>query len=431
MNQRGVSSLITILFLCFLATVILASIQTRVLVGVTRSGGARDSLASVYASESEIHDTIARFLDGYTIDPSPPDRTLPDGTELRVAIDTIEGRRTIDIVASRPYASTHLQAVWQGTQSQTTRNQNLDIIISLDCTGSMGACADNASDYTTCAKSTSMRPTSMEELRRGAITFLQELELLPVGSLRIGISVFASDANWMNSARGVPLSLTQNQTIEDAIVDIQNGFGKTPAKSPACTSVFDAGTSIGTGIPFMHQELAAAARLDTKGVEVLITDGAPTMAAPYPLCGEDYFIPFQQSHMQQYCPKQFPVGFSGQPWQCRPQGTAFAWGTSDASYRADAHAKSFLSCMLADTKTTWKNSEKGFRHPAVESYIVTTFRLPQNDQTRQILEAYPGTHYYSMDNATQLSEILSGQVTQTIRTSIEHIEIKRVLPGVP
>jgi hypothetical protein len=463
-NNKGAVSLLTVMAMTIILVFLIAGGQTRLLLSLHRSRALSDTLILGYHAESKIYDLVARFLGGYAgafTYPFENSETLSDGTEITTSGEESGRIQTLKVFAKRYFGTSRFEVVREDNTTAENFFDRTEIVMSLDCTGSMGdaACPD-------CVN------TRMDEQKSAVTQFLDTLETIPGHELvKIGISVFAMKADWLYtsySGDGTPTgtavrpdsTLSLNQ-IRDAI---RNGFGSSgESDSPACKKLLTY-TSVGSGLTFMHDYLRTSEIAGTKQVEVLITDGEPNQRIPYSRCPVNVFCPGDGIYC---CPSGSNCYQTN--WRC-PAGS----GTTTCS----PHARDFLRCALADTTETWRSEVlgdvlgdsaeptstptpqptrrptptptpfgaptatprprpsvrptptrvppfPGIRNPDVDVYTVTVMDNPP-PEVISIFEMY-ATRHYNLADANRLREIL-GQILEEILHRSESFRIQRVVP---
>lgn len=466
--KKGAVSLVLVLVMSVILVFLIAGWQSRLLLSMHRTRALSDILVLSYHAESRIYDLAARFIGGFGgafTFPFETRETLADGTELTTT-GSQEGRvQSLSVLARRLFGATRLEMVREDLSTADRFFEDMEVVMSLDCTASMG---EPACD--TCGS------TRMDEQKRAVTNFLDTLETIEGHEMvKIGISVFALRADWLYTsyaADGTPTgtairpnaALTLDQ-VRDAV---RSGFGSSgEGESPACKKLLTY-TSVGSGVTFMHDYLASTADEGALQIEVLVTDGEPNQRIPHPGCPVNVFCPADGN----YC---FPTGSNGAQtgWRC-PAGS----GTTTCT----PYARDFLSCALADTNTTWRSEVLGsvlashteptstptprptfmptrtptpfgaptatprptpaisitprptatpvpalygIRNPDVDIYTVTVLDNPP-PQVLSIFQTF-STRHYNLSDADRLTEIL-GEILQEILNSSISYRIQRVVP---
>ena len=349
----------------------------------------------------------------------------------------------------------------------------MQIILSLDCTGSMGELA-----CPTCAT------TRMQEQKRAVLQFLDAVENTEGHEkVKLGISVFSMKADWLYTtyaADGTPTGTAvrpdNNLSLDQMRLAVQDGFGISGENESAACKKLNTYTSLGTGLAFMHDYLRTQEVEGVKQVEVMITDGEPNQRTPYAACPVDVFCPGDGTYC---CPWGANCSLAG--WRCDAGS-----GTSVCA----PYARDFLRCTLADTNSSWgsevlgsalgvsseptstptpiptlrptrtptpfgwpTNTPRptrtptpsgwptiippwlitpspiptlyGVRNPDVDVYTVTVMESPPAD-VLSIFQTY-STHHFNLSEADDLSEILAQILDEIIKSMISY-QIRRVVP---
>lgn len=429
--NKGIISLTVVVFMMVMMVLILALLQSRILLGIQRTKGTADTILSTYNAESEIYDTLARLSLGHDFDLAKKERRLSDGTKLITEGHQVGADTVISFTAELPFATTKLE-VTQKMDNTTTSFGLMDIVLALDCTNSMAECADPANQD--CRNNS--KQTRFEVLKQSVISFLDELEQVTDIPIRIGIMIFTGDGQWLKTTAGEEITPTSGVSIQTMKDTISQTFKKVPyATGSACNDITEnfpdgGGTSQATGLQFMHKYFANKLP-NTKQVEVLITDGGPTTAIPSAPCNLPYFVVESESDTYacgttgKYIPMMDPT----QIWSCKPyQGSRWIFGNEDPNWNSADTAERAFSCYIADKNTIWEGSTYGQRDPEVDSHVVVTYKLPATEPLKAVYANYPGVYVYDMDKATQLQDTLKNQVLGSIQSSIQETKIRRVIP---
>ena len=426
-KNSGIVSLTVVIFMMVIMVLILALLQSRILLAIQRTKGAADTILSTYNAESEIYDTLARFRQGLPLN-AKPEETLADGTKLTTEMVTVGNEQQINITAKLPFATTKLQM--SRLITSTTSLNGVDLILSLDCTGSMKECADpevtkehGTNQY--CNQGGVKETTKFEELRKGTVAFLNGLKDIPGIPVRVGVSVFSGDSDWAVLHNTTSQIKPGSASIDDIIQTINSDFNtKNPQNSAGCKVIPEEGTSHASGLLFMHNYFAINTPPDTKQVEVLVTDGEPTTSIPAPQCGTDfqYLIPAGNSER---CKKFLPFTPILNPfttWSCKPNGADYARGGQEGT------ATRLAACMVTNSNRVWEGSQIGQRNPNIDAYIIATFKQADDQPFKKVMTTEPGVYYYDTENAENLTAILKEDVIKDITKTINEFRIRRVIP---
>lgn len=478
--------MVLVLIMSILIVFLIAGWQSRLLLSLHRSRSLSDILVLTYHTESKIYDIIAKFLGGYPNAFSwpfgPDNETLADGTVITTSGVENGRRQTLTVLARRLFGSTKMEVVREDNSDVNQFFQDMEILLSLDCTESMSNPACDG-----CVN------TRMDEQKTAVLNFLRAVEETEGHErVKIGISVFELQARWLNTqyrTDGTPIGVDVRPDNDLSFLEmrqaVETGFTRWGhTGSPACKKVHDY-TSVGSGLTFMHDYLRESKTEGVKQVEVLITDGEPNESILYvtesgPKCYPVVFCP----HNIDYCCGGGPL--------CGDLGW-YGW-CSDAYVNDENCAimgRDFLRCALADTNTEWTSewenrfvlqasyepsstpmpsptlrptrtptpfgapsstprptrtptpvgwisptSEptntphptpaiRGVRDPDVDVYTVTVMESPPPN-VMSIFQTY-STHHFNLNEASGLNAIL-GQILQEIIQSLTSYQIRRVVP---
>jgi len=421
--KKGAATILMVFLVTLMGAFVFIGWQSRLLLLVHRNQSLSDILRATYDSESEIFDIVAKFLGNYPAAfnfPFSTSKTLADGTLLETTGTHVGNTQTIDVTGKRTFATNKMQI--SRVISETSEAAKSDIVLVLDCTGSMGekACA-------------SCSTTRMEEQEKAVLGFLDDLEATPGNeNIKLGISVFTLNADWLYTSytgsgdpSGVAVKPDSGLSIAEMRQAVTSGFSYGGEQgSPACKHLLTY-TSIGSGVSFAHDYLRTTASSGNKQIEVVISDGEPNQRIPVSSgCPLNIFCPGDGNYCcpsGSLCNKTKPLSADGNGWSC-PAGS----GTS----RCEPYARDFLRCVMADSNTDWVPEKytgptpKGVRDPNVDVYAVTVLDNPPASVT-QIFSTY-ATKYYNSADADDLSEILEDIFEEIITLST--ITIKRVVP---
>ena len=433
-RRIGFVSYSMVLLIAMISVLIVSLIQSRLLLSVYRRQSLSDTLINEYAAESEIYDIFTRVVT-YSAT-FPPDYTQPlvDGTQLTVDTeeDPVTHDQAVTVTARRPYAVTILRG--ERSQTVTTVIDRVEIILSLDCTGSMN------SDSGTGAS------TRFDELKNATLAFIDAVETNPDHArFYVGLSVFGLDAAWVDANPIAPtgdyLVPTNDMTrVRNAVTQ---GFGSTQSTSPACNPLMDT-TSIGSGFAFSRDYFKnnpIPPPESVKRIQLLVTDGEPNARMPYADCdgasfSPPYFCPFIRYH----CPGRYLENTKVPQWQCSNVTLAscmadptddITTGTSVTCSECLAPARDFLRCTLAKTGVSYTEPSgftysAGIRDPEIDAYAVTIY-AGVSDEVRGIFNTY-ATKYFELANASNLTPILE-DIFNDIVTGVSNFRLRRIIPS--
>jgi hypothetical protein len=397
-KQKGFTNLLLVMFLAVLAVFIVATIQSRILLSIYRNRSQSDTIISTYHAESEIFDALAHIFGGYTITLNPPDRTLSDGTTLHITGQQVGDIQTIDVTAKLPYAVTKIEAI--RNSSTTTTTGKADIILSLDCTGSMV-------ENTACP---SCIQTRLWEEKLASQHLVDLLRTAGV-DVRFGLSVFGLNPAWAKTSTNQVITPENNVSLDEIWQTIEHGFilntngsydGSTAmADMPLCQEVLQS-TNIGSAFGFSHDYFAAHTDPTRKQVEIVISDGVPNASLPYSPCPGSMICP-------PYATSQACSQFGGciTPYSHYTESFCIPYG------------RSLLSCALATP------DKGGVRNSNIDAYMITVLD-GVNPIDENIFQSY-ATKYYNSGDARDLSGFID-QVFGELTTTLNSLIIKRVIP---
>jgi hypothetical protein len=244
----------------------------------------------------------------------------------------------------------------------------------------------------------------MDALKASALNFIQTLQKYPSANIKIGLDVFGTTVDWVKTDTGVEVRPNNSVPLSQIEMAIRHGFGyangveivvgATRENSPACKNVQDH-TSVGSGFVFPQDYFAGNIKPGVKQIEIIITDGEPNSRIDYAACQ----------------PTRSCIS-------CSPAGL------------------DFLNCAVSDKNTGLPafdiyaaNQRKGVRDPSIKAYAVTISTSPSG-KAALILSTQLGDHYYPIDKASKLTEILSN-ILVDILSSRETITIHKDIPGTP
>lgn len=375
--NQGFVTLIFILAIALIATLILMIGQSRLFLALQRGQSFSDTLIAGYQAESEINDVLYRLITGRTGGLTfPYSKNLGENFKLEASSKTIDGSQTIDIISTRSFAVSQIQA--QINSSSLTTYEQVEIAIMVDCSGSM----DNGAGP-------GFSGSRMQAQSAAVINFLTAVNNLEnKDNISVGLGAFSTNKNWVTTERGTRISPTNKVPIPEIIRTVQTRFGSDRRSSAACLSAlgtFDnQDTNIGGGYTFMNDYFATRPST-VKKVQILITDGEPNSSNTYPKCS--------------------------------------ARDTNDneeAGYQ-------FLTCALTDTTKTWNGVQPGVRDPEILTYGVTVLN-PASKRVNDIFRNTIGPdNYYTATFASRLSDITT-DIFDKIVSGGFFITIKRVIP---
>jgi len=415
-NQQGLAALLFLLVMSAFVVLLLAITQSRLLVALKRSQSSTDTLVATYQAESEANDFLARLEGGYLNDDDfPIDISKSIGDTTLEIVGTAEGdRQLLTVTTSRSFAVSKIQAE-RYVQSIKEVN-NVDIILSLDCTSSMDARVNDP--YKTGGGNT--RFAHQEEAAASFVDKISKLE--DASKFRVGVMVYGLDSKWL-TYRGMEVKPNSELSLFDIKDAIEQGFGDVRSESPACDGIMDA-TSVGTAYSASHQWFEENAEEGIKQIEVVITDGLPNSRIPNASCTPDVFCP------------AFPIDSNGTNvcksnaygWTCY-QGDTYENGPfgednfSDTAYSTcEPLGKDFLKCALSTPE------DGGVRNPDVDAYAVTIYDNPPGDVVA-IFNSYATTGgYFNAKRADQLKNILNTVLNEILRDRTV-ITFRRLIPS--
>lgn len=409
-NQRGAALLLYLIILTFFIALLMTTTYSRLLLSLKRAESSTDAITASYRSESEVFDVLARLSGGYlTQNPLNIYEVKQDGsTKLTIKGSQAENVQTVTVSVDKPFASSQIVGTRTLDTITQTSQSNIEIMLALDCTGSMDSAADSLVPG---------GPTRFDALENAATKFVDTIASRSDSSkFKVGVSVFAIDHKWL-SYKGQNVSIESGLSLSDVSMAIHDGFSSRRADSSACIDTIG-GTSVGTPFAFLNDYLKGRKSSSTKQIEIVITDGIPNSRIPYAGCAPSY-----------YCPgSNLPTCTSNKyGWTCPSNASEPVCTT----YGID-----FLRCTVADNKTKLPNSTSyGVRDPDINAYAVTILGTPTSSEIASfnsvvnIFNTYLGaSNYYNAKEASSLSSILDAIYTDII-SKHETITIKKVTPG--
>lgn len=366
--KKGIATLVSVFLVAMVGVFVITAWQARLLLGVQRSAALVDVLKAGYTAESKINELLAKFLGAYPnafVFPFSIQETLADGTVLDTNGAQEGSRYTMDVVAQRQFATTSLRLVREEQVTSQALYDQVDMIMNIDCTGSMNTRADSSCKGSNCT-------TRLHEARVAALAFADAVEnfnsagKLPL--LRLGLATFGITNKWiMEPTQDIPLL---RNTITTQFLDRQE-------KSPACAAPLNSGgTNVGGGLEFMNNYFAnnyPVLNDRLKKIEIIITDGEPNANNPN-----------SNGIAMNYCGAIAGCNFNNP---------------------CERSANDFSACNLGRSDLLVSEINKpGLRNPEVDAYVVTiSVQVPQS--TKIMLEKY-ATHFYDAVNASDLSGVL-------------------------
>ncbi len=423
LKRRGAISLLMVMLFSVLGAFILSTWQVRVLYSQKRAKALSESIVAGYSAESKIYDTVARFLGGFAAAftfPFERSETLAGGVRLNLSGEENGNVQTLTAVAESQYSSVKIRLDKTDTSETEEIARDMEIVFSLDCTGSMGSKACE-----TCST------TRMDEQKNAVMAFLDALEASRGSEkVKVGISVFSMVANWMNTAydaSGHPIGTDVNPNSSLSIGQIKSAISNNLKSSgefdsPACISTLNS-TNAGAGVVFMHDYFKSVSESKSR-VEILITDGEPNQRTPYPGCPKNVFCPAHDS----YC---CPAGWNCYETRRISGGTGWSCPLGAGVDECAPHARDFLRCALATSDQRWTMETSphehpwGTRDPGVDIYAVTVLDRPPAEVT-EVFNTY-ATEYFNSANASRLTTILS-EIFEKISKKESIYNIYKVVP---
>jgi len=450
----GFASYSMVLLIALISVLIVSVIQNRLLLSIYRRQSLSDTLINEYSAESEIYDIFTRIIGYGATFPVDYTQPLPDGTQLTVDTeeDPVTGDQAVTVTARRPYAVT----VLRGDRTlAVTGTDRVDIILSIDCSGSMGELSGTVDVF-------GNPTTRFEEAERAALALVQAIKDHPDSAkFYLGVEIFGIDAAWIKEdpldATSADITPTNNHTlVENAI---EASFGHDIDDSPVCKLVLN-NTSIGSGFALARDYFNAnpiPPSLNVKRAEILITDGNPNSRMPYADCpgpdtepdhfGGNFFCPT----FRYFCPGKFYANTKG--WLCDasymsgPSSCLLKTMTSqDPPQFCDdtissciidcgechAYSRDFVRCTLARSGATYPieptsgiQYSSGVRDPSVAAYVVTIYD-PVSDIMHDIFSIY-ADKYFELGDAANLKTVLEDIFIEISSTA--SFKLQRIVPS--
>lgn len=408
-NEHRVSGGATLLYISLItiiAVLILTASYSRLLLAIKRTGSLADNLIASYTAESEVNNIIALVLSGqFSLGNNFSFDRMIGGTRVRAqGVQTNETTQTITVTASRSFAVSRLLAT--RTLATTTASADTDMVLSLDCTGSMedNDPLDDAS-----------APTLFDRQREAALNFvdllISEHAQNPSQDFRLGLIAFKINAQWVVTPT---TNLTQVRNI------IASQFGSTLGESEACDGLIE-NTSIGSAFLLAHEYFESVPATRAK-VEVTISDGRINSHPPSEECGYQYLCPYDNERCEENSGYQCQTNGSGQYL------TGRYYDSHNLPNRCAAEGRDFVRCVLATPGDPVPDgAHAGIRDPNVDAYMVTIFRdYNQIGAEEQIFRDY-ATGYYNTTRGEELTPILE-DIFNIITTGTSRIIIQRIIP---
>ncbi len=394
--RSGGANLLLVLFISILATLIIASIQSRLLLQIQRSRAKSDILVAEYHAQSQVYDLLARM--------SYPNFSLPAGkTQLPAFTDgtilTIENggnaiHQKIIVTAVRPFAVSKIELTRIVDYTTSHVSQKLAIVLALDCTSSLDA------------TDTSTRRTRWVEEREAVKTFIKNID----PNVALGITLFRVNTDWLVARSGIQVRPDLNLNHQDILAIIDDQLNHTlTGDNPQCISknlyglsVFG-GTSVGSPYANANRYFKNTPfPSDTKKIIITITDGATNS---------------RQTDSQ--CQPSVEC-------QTYDMGTKHSCGSLDIPFN-------YLICAVATSDNPQAKTVLGYqplRDPTIDAYGITVLSTNTDppaeiQKTKDILNTYATRHYTTTD-AAQISTFLNDSILSEITTSKTSIQIRPI-----
>ncbi len=466
LNQRsGVSTLLFLIFFAVVCALIVAVIETRLLLAIQRTKSLGDALTANYDSESLINDFIYKLMTE-PFPPLPQHITLADGTVIDVEGHEVAGPpkiQTITITTNRPYAVIKLEMVREISGGSIPK---VDVILGLDCTGSMDARADCIYNGVPgfCDVTDPSQDSRFDAQKTAALNFIDTLISATSGpyydvkeQLYLGILAFGVNAEWLRTTAGVPItpdmkfsSGTNANDIRDAV---DQSFGKFWRTSPACYNNLMNTTSVGSAYIKAHNYLNTDLTPNVKKIEIIITDGEANSREPNPACGpapflgsNTWFCPYANGYQiapESMFPPAHPTGdyctaspegwINSGGWQCHTGSAPNCNNSSNCANNCPPYGMDYLRCALATTTTPYDSvvdpsyHQNGTRDVNIDAYGVTVIPVPPAE-TVFSYETYLGADkYFNVDRASDLPTILQNILSEIVG-SVTSVTIRRLTP---
>jgi hypothetical protein len=350
--NRGIITLVYILFIAVIATFVLAIGSSRILLAIARSRSAFDTLVSSYSAESEVSDILYKFSHNYLTDSNFTQTKDVGDTHYTINSSDTGGTRTISVTAQRGFSTSKIQAIETGTGSAS----DVEILMALDCTSSMDQLANPANPG---------GPSRFIAQRDAAISFIDKISSLSSSNavnFSVGIVTYGVDSKFL---------IEPTKKLDLVKAAVLAGFSSTKLTSSACNGIIDS-TSVGTGFVASQEyfKTHTPSNPNTKRIELIITDGVSNSRIPYAPCVP---IPTQYSTDRHpnpatagFCPA-YPINSNNENyclthphgWNCYREdeygnyksapAPDYYW--EEAYYSCQPEGLEFLKCALGDTTT--------------------------------------------------------------------------------
>ncbi|MFC1649383.1 hypothetical protein ACFL2C_01545 [Patescibacteria group bacterium] len=419
-NQKGAVILLYVTIVSVIAFLLLLVSQSRLMLAIRRNQSSLDSLNTTNQAESEINDLLAKIVGGYLGESDfPINETFEIGDiEVTVEGEQVGDIQTLLVKTNKGYATSQIEAVRE--IKSIANADEIQIILALDCTGSM----DKGADCADCDSS----PTRFDALRQATINFIDAVaDDENSDKFKVGIMVFGVDAKWME--HGVVEIRPGNTDFDTIKTAINNGIGSTRSESPACQSVMDA-TSVGSAYSQMSNYFSGIANPRIKKIAIGITDGLPNSTSKDDSCNTPFCPAYPRSTdgATNYCTD------NDYGWNCTEFNYNNCVWDVDAGYYCDLAyttceplGKEYLSCALADTDTFISDlGRNGTRGVDIDAYAVTIYANTPFEIASILRDYTVGGGYFNAPRATQLSDTLETIYRQIIKDR-SIIKIKRVV----
>ncbi|OGD02003.1 hypothetical protein A3E17_05030 [Candidatus Amesbacteria bacterium RIFCSPHIGHO2_12_FULL_48_14] len=387
MNHKGAVSIILVAVVTMLAVFLLAGWQSRILLSVLRQEVLSDMLKVGYNSESEIYDIVARFVGDYPEAFSfdfDTQRTLDDGTKMRVVGIKTGEKTELTVTANREYATNVLKLSKEDVSTGEDIYDRARIVVNIDCTGSMNGKADASCSGSGCTTRIHEAKAAISGFAQAVKTYNDEGRDPP---LELGLATFGVENKWV-------AELTPD--IRSVIDAITSQFGDTTQASQACQNVNTGGTSIGSGFRFLNEYVEIGRNERIKDIEILVTDGNPNSTEK------------TATTAATYCGVLVPCTFSSTDPRCVPD------------------SKKYTACNLGTSGTFVDEIGKnGLRYPKVDAYPVT-ISVDVSQEVKDLLAKY-ATKSYDAVNATELGDRLE-EIFGQIITTVKVFRIRKIVP---
>src|SRR3990172_9829508 len=386
-RQEGITTLILLMLLSVVSIFIIMLIQSKIILSLRRGFSSGDTILSSYISEAEINDVLARIVGEYENVDNLEDylREFPDGSVLEVEFKNLPTLQTIIATTRRPYAVSKIKA--ERAISQSQGSGEVEIVLILDCTGSMNSLA--RSGGTT---------TRLTEEKRATLAFVDAIRNLPdADRFYVGVVVFGARADWYKDE-----SLTVDFKPESGYVNLTNLYNEIDAgfrplrEDSRCSRIVPATTNTGSGVRLANNYFDYSPHVNAGKVEVVITDGLPNAR-----------------EVEDKCPISVKCS------SCK------------------AEARDFLRCELTPQDLTYVSevtgsTYNGVKDMSIETYAVTVLANSTDDNFLKTVAIFSNTdwvkRYFNSADATRLTEILESFLEEIIEES-SVITIQRVIPG--